>query len=328
MLSAVQPSNRLTLGNYLGALRNWAALQDRYDCLFFAVDLHVLTVEHDPKTLAGDTYAAVAAYLAAGVDPERCLLFAQSHVPEHAELAWILTCHSYMGELGRMTQYKDKSARQGANIRAGLFTYPALMAADILLYRTDLVPVGADQRQHVELTRDLAARMNNLYGGDLFVLPEPYIPEAGARIMNLQDPASKMSKTGPHPQGNIYLMDSDKEILKKIKSAVTDSGREISYADEKPGVKNLLNIQSAITGKSPSELVEGYRGKLYGALKAETAEMVVETVRPLRERVSELLADTPSLDRILRRGAQAARERARRTLRAVHERLGFLPGAL
>lgn len=324
MLSAVQPSNRLTLGNYLGALRSWAALQDRYDCLFFAVDLHVLTVEHDPRTLAEDTYSAVAAYLAAGIDPEKCLLFAQSHVPEHAELAWVLTCHAYMGELGRMTQFKDKSARQGANIRAGLFTYPALMAADILLYRTELVPVGADQKQHVELTRDLAERMNRLYGGDLFALPEPYIPAAGARIMNLQDPTAKMSKTGPHPQGNIYLSDSDKDILKKIKSAVTDSGREVTYSDEKPGVKNLLNIQSAITGRSPEELVEAYRGKLYGALKAETAEIVVEAVRPLRQRMSELMADRPALDRILRRGAEAARERARRTMRLVYERMGFL----
>lgn len=324
MLSAVQPSNRLTLGNYLGALKNWVKLQHDFDCYFFAVDLHAITAKQDPKELREQTYRAVATYIAAGIDPDKVTLFAQSHVPQHAELSWILTCHSYMGELGRMTQYKDKSAKQGQNIPAGLFTYPVLMAADILLYHTHLVPVGEDQKQHIELTRDLAIRMRNQYGEDLFTVPEVYIPPVGARVMSLQNPEAKMSKSDPDPNSAVYLNDTDDQIRKKIKRAVTDSGTEIAYADDKPGVKNLLNIQAAITGKAIPEIVASYQGKQYGHLKVETAEIVVEAVAPIRTRTEQLMADRSYLDQILARGAERARARAQKTLQTVYERVGFI----
>ncbi|MCC6556718.1 MAG: tryptophan--tRNA ligase [Polyangiaceae bacterium] len=326
MLSAVQPSNRLTIGNYLGALKNWVRLQGDHDCIFFAVDLHAITVAQEPEELRGQTYRAVATYIAAGIDPDRAMLFVQSHVPQHAELAWVLTCFAYMGELSRMTQFKDKSAKQGQNIPAGLFAYPVLMAADILLYQADLVPVGDDQKQHVELTRDLAARMNRLYGDDLFKIPAPCPPPIGARIMSLQDPTAKMSKSDPDPNSAIYLSDPDKVIEKKIKRAVTDSGSEITWDDAKPGIKNLLTIQAAITGKSPEEIVAQYAGKQYGHLKVDTAQIVVEAVRPIRERTDQLLQDLSYLDQILARGAEQARERAERTLVEVHRRVGFIPG--
>jgi tryptophanyl-tRNA synthetase len=326
LLSAVQPSNRLTLGNYLGAVKNWVQLQHDYDCIFFAVDLHSITVRQDPKELREQTYQAIATYIAAGINPEEATLFVQSHVSEHAELSWALTCFTYMGELNRMTQFKDKSAKQGQNIPAGLFVYPTLMAADILLYGTHLVPVGEDQKQHIELTRDLAIRMNNLYGKDLFVVPEVYIPPVGARIMSLQDPNSKMSKSDPDPNSAIYLSDTNDQILKKLKRAVTDSGTEITYEDTKPGVKNLLNIQAAITGKKPDELVASYAGKQYGHLKIDTAEIVTQSVGPLRDRVKELMADRGYLEALLQRGADKARARAQITLAKVYDRLGFLPG--
>ena len=325
MLSAVQPSNNLTLGTYLGALKNWVTLQSRYDCLFFAVDLHAVTVRQDPRQLQQWTYEALATYLACGIDPAHALLFVQSHVPEHAQLAWLLSCYAYMGELGRMTQYKDKSARQGESIGVGLFTYPALMAADILLYQTQLVPVGEDQRQHLELTRDLALRMNNLYGEDLFTLPEGYHPPVGARIMSLADPTIKMSKSDPDPGSCIYLSDSDDVIRKKVKRAVTDSGSEITYEEQKPGIRNLLNIQAAITGKAVPELVAFYAGKQYGHLKVDTGELVAQAVGPIRDRVRDILADRSSLERTLRDGADQARERAQKTLALAYERVGFIP---
>ncbi|OFZ01752.1 MAG: tryptophan--tRNA ligase, partial [Bdellovibrionales bacterium GWB1_52_6] len=271
MLSAIQPSSQLTIGNYIGALRNWVKLQENYDCIFFAVNLHAITVRQDPKMLLEQTYRAIATYLAAGIHPEDAAVFIQSQVPEHTELAWILTCNSYMGELNRMTQFKDKSAKQGANIPAGLFTYPVLMASDILLYDTELVPIGHDQKQHVELTRDIAIRMNNTYGKDLFKVPEVYIPPVGARIMSLQDPTAKMSKSDPDVSSAIYLTDTDDQIRKKLKRAVTDSGTEITDDDTKPGIRNLLAIQSSLTGKSIPELVLSYAGKQYGHLKLETA---------------------------------------------------------
>ncbi len=326
MLSAVQPSNRLTLGNYLGALRNWVQLQHDYDCLFFAVDLHAITVRQDPAELREQTYRAVATYIAAGIHPVEATLFVQSHVPEHAELSWVLTCNTYMGELNRMTQYKDKSAKQGANIPAGLFIYPTLMAADILLYDTQLVPVGQDQKQHLELTRDVAIRMNNVYGKNTFVVPEVYTPPIGARIMSLQDPTTKMSKSDPDPNSAVYLSDTADQIIKKIKRAVTDSGSEITYEDTKPGVKNLLDIQAAITGKKTEDLVASYAGKMYGHLKVDTAELVAQTLSPIRDEVEKMMKDRAELERILKRGAENARARARITLNRLYDRLGLAPG--
>lgn len=326
MLSAVQPTNKLTLGTYLGALKNWAKLQHQYDCLFFAVDLHAITARQDPKVLRENTYRAIATYLASGIDPDHCTLFVQSHVPQHAQLSWILTCYSYMGELSRMTQFKDKSSKQGQNIPTGLFTYPVLMASDILLYRTKLVPVGEDQKQHIELTRDIAGRFNNLYGEDIFTMPEPYIAPIGARIMSLQNPASKMSKSDPDLNGTLFLDDSDDVILKKVKRAVTDSGSEIVLADDKPGVKNLLTIQSAITGKSIQDIVATYVGKQYGHLKVDTAEICVQAIKPIREETERLMGDLTHLNGILKRGAESARERAQKTVALVEERLGFIPG--
>lgn len=325
MLSAVQPSNKLTLGNYLGALKNWVTHQHDYDCLFFAVDLHTITVKQDPIQLREQTYRVLAIYLAAGIDPETATLFVQSHVPEHAELAWIFNCFVYMGELSRMTQFKDKSAKE-KNVRTGLFTYPALMAADILLYHTHLVPVGEDQKQHVEITRDIAIRMNKTYGEDLFTLPEHFPPPVGARIMSLQNPLSKMSKSDPDPLSAIYLTDSNDQIVKKFKKAVTDSGTEITYEENKPGVRNLIHIQAAILQKSPADIVAGYAGKQYGHLKLETADIVASAVGPIRDKTEKLMADQAYLDTLLRRGAIRARERAQKTLKTVHERLGFIPG--
>jgi tryptophanyl-tRNA synthetase len=321
----MQPTNLLTIGNYLGALKNWVKLQKDYDCIFFAVDLHSITLRQDPKELRDATYRAVATYIAGGIDPETATLFAQSHVSEHAELAWVLGCFAYMGELSRMTQFKDKSAKQGQNISTGLFSYPVLMAADILLYRTNLVPVGEDQKQHLELTRDIAIRMNNVYGQDLFVVPEPYIPPVGARIMSLQDPSAKMSKSDPDASATIFLTDSDDVIKKKVKKAVTDSGSEITYDDSKPGVKNLLHIQSAITGKSTQELVSAYTGKMYGHLKMDTADIVAAAVAPIRAEVDRLLGDRSYLDGILKRGAERARARAHPLVAEVYRRIGFLP---
>ncbi len=326
MLSAIQPSNRLTLGNYLGALKNWVELQKNYECLFFAVDLHTLTVRQDPKELREQTYLALATYIAAGIDPEEATLFVQSHVPEHAELSWILSCFAYMGELGRMTQFKDKSARQGQNVSSGLFIYPVLMAADILLYRTNLVPVGEDQKQHLEITRDIALRMNHIYGDDLFTIPEIYMPKVGARIMSLQNPEAKMSKSDPDPNSAVYLIDTDDQIRKKIKRAVTDSGSEITYDESKLGVKNLLDISSAITGQTHQELVESYVGKQYGHLKVDTAERVVSILSPIRDQTQRLLGDRTYLDSLLKRGAERARKKAQKTLSLVYDRVGLVRG--
>lgn len=332
LLSALTPSNRVTLGNYIGAIRNWSKLQNDYDCIFFAVDQHAITERKDPKQLRELTYLAVASYIAAGIDPAKAILFVQSHVTAHVELAWVLTCQTNMGELGRMTQYKDKSQKHGESIPAGLFMYPVLMASDILLYQTDLVPVGADQKQHIELARDLAIRMNHHFGKDaagkaapLFKIPEPWIPPVGAKIMSLQDPTKKMSKSDADPHASVFLDDEDKEIEKKLKRAVTDSGTEITDDDAKPGVKNLLTIQSVLTEKAIPELVASYAGKMYGHLKVDTAEIVVNHVRPIREEMKRLLADKGELDRVLRKGADAARARAQPTLASVYERIGFIP---
>ncbi len=325
LLSGIQPTNRLTIGNYIGAIKNWVRLQNEYDCYFIAVDLHSITARQDPKELRDNTWFAIATYIASGIDPSKSVLFVQSHVRQHAELAWALNCFTYMGELSRMTQFKDKSTRAGSNIPVGLFTYPALMAADILLYDTDLVPVGADQKQHIELTRDVAIRMNGIYGADTFKVPKPYIAEIGARIMDLQDPTSKMSKSASSESGAVYLSDSPKEIEKKIKRATTDSGTTIEFNDEKPGVKNLISIQSVISGRSPDEIVAGYQGKMYGHLKVDTAEMVIAELKPVQERTAQLLNDKGELLRILRDGAARASERAEQKLRLVFDRIGFAP---
>jgi len=325
ILSGIQPSSHLTLGNYLGALKNWVLLQKDYNCYFVAVDLHTITVRQDPKALREQTYLTLATYLASGIDPQNAAIFVQSHVSEHAELGWILNCFAYMGELNRMTQFKDKSAKQGQNIPVGLFTYPTLMAGDILLYQTHLVPVGEDQRQHLEITRDLALRMNHIYGDDLFVIPEVYNPPVGARIMSLQDPTSKMSKSDPNLNGSIFLLDSSDDILRKMKRAVTDSGSEITYEEQKPGVRNLINIQAAILNQKPEAIVAQYAGKQYGQFKMDTAEIVATAVRPLREQTLKLMSDLSYLDSVLAQGAEKARIKAAITLSRVYDRVGFIP---
>lgn len=326
LLSAVQPTHQLHIGNYLGAIRNWVQLQNQYDCIFFAVDLHAITVRQDPKRLKNYTYNVIANYLAAGIDPKSSILFAQSHVPEHAELGWVLTCFSGMGELSRMTQFKDKSAKQ-ETIGTGIFVYPALMAADILLYQTDLVPVGEDQKQHVELTRDLAEKMNRFFNEDFFKLPNPYHPPVGARIMSLQNPEAKMSKSDGDPTATIFMNDSDDEIKKKFKRAVTDSHPTIQEKDLSPGVLSLLSMQAAFTGKDVKAIHQAYVGRQYGYLKMATADIVVAGVKPIRDKAQELLKDLPALDKIMKAGAEKARERASKTLAGVYARLGFLPKA-
>ncbi|WP_341502224.1 tryptophan--tRNA ligase [Gallaecimonas sp. GXIMD4217] len=327
VLSGAQPSGQLTLGNYLGALRQWDRMQDEYDCLYCIVDLHAITVRQDPRSLYEASLDSLALYLACGIDPERSTVFVQSHVPEHTQLAWILNCYTQFGELSRMTQFKDKSARFADNINAGLFTYPALMAADILLYGADQVPVGNDQKQHLELSRDVATRFNNLYG-EIFKVPEPFIPKVGARIMSLQDPTKKMSKSDENQGNFIGLLEEPKKIAKKIKRAVTDSEEPPRVAfdvDNKPGVSNLMGILSAITGKSLPEIEAEYSDKMYGHLKTDVADAVVDLIEPVQARFRELREDRPTLDAIMKRGAEQAQARAQATLKQVYEVLGFVP---
>jgi tryptophanyl-tRNA synthetase len=327
VLSGIQPTaESFHLGNYLGAIRQWVALQDDHDAFYFVPDLHAITVEHDPKTLAARTRNAVAQLLALGLEPDRCTVFVQSHVAEHTQLEWVLGCLTGFGEASRMTQFKDKSSKQGSDrTTVGLFTYPILQASDILLYQPDRVPVGEDQRQHVELTRDLAQRFNSRFGKALTV-PEPYILPGAAKIQDLQDPSAKMSKSASSPAGIVDLLDDPKVTAKKIRSAVTDTEREIRFdPDAKPGISNLLTIYSALTDRKISELEADYAGKGYGDLKKDLADVVAEFVEPLRERVRTYLDDPAELDRVLARGATRAREIAGATLAAVHERIGFLP---
>ncbi len=327
VFSGIQPtSESFHLGNYLGAVRQWVAMQDEHDAMYCVVDLHAITVEHDPKQLTHRSRVSAAQLLAAGIDPDRCILFVQSHVVEHAELAWVLGCLTGFGEASRMIQFKDKAQREGADrATIGLFTYPVLMAADILLYRTNLVPVGEDQRQHLELTRDLAQRFNSRFGGKLMVVPEPYILEATAKILDLQNPAKQMSKS-LGGAGCLFLLDEPAANAKKVRSAVTDSGRDIVFdAANRPGLANLLTIQSALTGRTIEELVDAYAGRGYGDLKKEVVEAVTAFVAPFRDRAKKYLDDPAELDRILARGAEQARELAARTLAAVYERVGFLP---
>ncbi len=327
IFSGMQPtSDSLHLGNYLGALTQWVALQDGNEAIYCVVDLHALTVGPDPAVLRERTRRTAAQYLAAGVDPERSTLFVQSHVAEHAELAWILSCHTGFGEASRMTQFKDKSAKQGAEgTTVGLFTYPVLMAADILLYDTAKVPVGEDQRQHLELTRDLAQRLNSRFGAGTFVVPEPHIVKETAKIYDLQDPTAKMSKSAGSPNGLIELLDNPKTIAKRIRSAVTDAGREIRFDPEhKAGVSNLLTIFSALSGRGIAELEADFDGKGYGDLKVALADLVVEWVTPFQARVHDYLDDPAALDAVLAAGAEKAREIAAPTLDRVYERSGLL----
>jgi tryptophanyl-tRNA synthetase len=327
VLSGIQPtSDSYHLGNYIGAVRQWVALQDEFEPFFFIADQHAITVEHDPKALRERTLRAAAQLLAAGVDPQRSAIFVQSHLPEHAQLAWVMECLTGFGEARRMTQFKDKSAKGGEGASSvGLFAYPMLMAADILLYRPQYVPVGEDQRQHLELTRDLAQRFNHRYK-KTFRLPEPYILKETAKIFDLQQPASKMSKTGSSPSGLIELLDDPAISAKKIRSAVTDSDTVVRFEEtEKPGVSNLLTIYSALTGRSVDDLERQYAGRGYGDFKGDLAEVVVEFVTPFRTRTLELLDDRAELDAVLAQGASRAREVASRTLADVYERVGFLP---
>ena len=324
IFSGIQPSGDLTIGNYLGALKNWVKLQNEYDCYFCIVDLHAITVRQKPADLRRRSLELLSIYIAAGISPEKNTLFIQSHVPAHAELSWILTCNTYMGELSRMTQYKDKSQKYGNSIGAGLFNYPSLMAADILLYNTDLVPVGKDQTQHLELTRDLANRFNSAYS-DTFKIPEGYIPKEGAKIMDLQEPTKKMSKSSDNPNSFILIMDPPEVIRKKISRAVTDSLGVINYSDDQPGVKNLLNIISAIKGISPEELVENYKGKGYADLKKDAADAIVDELAPIQEKVKELLKDKKYLESIYKEGAQKASYAAAKTLRKVQKKVGMIP---
>ena len=327
MLSGIKPSGDLTLGSYLGAIKNWAERADQFDCYYFMADLHALTVRQNPADLRRRTLEQLAQYVACGLDPEKNTLFIQSHVPAHAELGWILNCYAMFGELSRMTQFKDKSAKNADNINGGLFTYPALMAADILLYQPDYVPVGDDQKQHVELTRDIAHRFNGIYG-DVFRIPEPYIPKIGARVMDLLDPTSKMSKSDDIGNGRVCLMDKPEDILRKFKRAVTDSDTSehcVRYSPEdKPGVANLMQIYSSCTGLSFAQIEADFTGHGYGDFKKAVGEAVVETLAPIREQASHLMADKAYLEQLCRTGAEKASYIAAKTLRKVYKKVGLV----
>lgn len=327
IFSGIQPSGDLTLGNYLGAVKNWAALQDEYQCYYCVVDLHAITVRQDPAALRKRTLDVMSILIASGIDPEANVLYMQSHVSAHAELAWLLNCFTYMGELSRMTQFKEKSAKAGDNINAGLFTYPVLMAADILLYQADLVPVGVDQKQHLELTRDIAIRFNNIYG-DVFTVPEPYIPRAGAKIMSLQEPEKKMSKSDENTNAFIALLDPPNVIARKLKRAVTDSDGEIRFAEEKPGVSNLLTIYSAITGKAMPECEKEFAGQGYGVLKQGVTDAVIAELEPLQKRYHEVRGDKAFLEKIMTENAEKAAYAARKTLSKVQRKIGLAPRRL
>ncbi|MCB9229617.1 MAG: tryptophan--tRNA ligase [Deltaproteobacteria bacterium] len=328
ILSGIQPSNGLHLGNLLGAVKNWTALQDEHHCYYMMVDLHAITVNQSPEELRDACYRGVAAYLAAGLDPGKSALFLQSHVGAHSQLAWLMICSAYMGELSRMTQFKDKSARQAQNIPAGLFVYPALMAADILIYQADLVPVGSDQKQHIELTRNLAERLNQRYSHPLFRVPEPFIAETGCRVMDLQEPLNKMSKSAVSEKGTIFLGDSDRQIIKKFKSAVTDSGSELGdYESASPGVRNLIDLLAALTQRSHQDVMNEFSGRQYGFLKLAAAEAAVAVIAPIRTRIDELMEDRAYLDQVLQQGAMKASAVAEKTLRNVMDTFGFVPPA-
>lgn len=322
LFSGMQATGNLTLGNYLGALKNWVTLSDEYECFYSVVDMHSITVRQDPATLRKRARALLTLYIAAGLDPEKNCIYYQSHVSGHAELSWILNCFTYMGELNRMTQFKDKAAKHADNINAGLFTYPVLMAADILLFQSDVVPVGIDQMQHLEITRDIAQRFNGIYG-DVFTIPEPYIGKVGAKIMSLQDPTKKMSKSDENPNGSIYLMDDPDTIIRKCKRAVTDSEAQILYRDEQPGVKNLIDIYRACTNKSVEEVLKEFDGKGYGEFKMAVGEAVVSVLKPLQDEVARLEKDKTYIDSVIKNNAEKANYYAMKTLRKVQKKIGF-----
>jgi len=323
IFSGIQPTGCITLGNYVGALKNWVNLQNDYNCIFSVVDLHSITVRQDPADLRKRCMDFLCQYLAAGINSEDNIVFFQSHASGHAELSWILNCFTYMGELSRMTQFKDKSAKHADNINAGLFTYPVLMAADILLYKTDLVPVGVDQKQHLELCRDIAIRFNHIYG-DVFTVPEGFIPKEGARIMSLQDPTSKMSKSDPNVNGFVSILDDTDTIMRKFKKAVTDSDGEIAYREGKHGINNLINIYSAVTGKTAEETVNEFSGKGYGDFKMAVGEVVAAELKPIRERYEDLRKNKDYLEQIYKSGAERANKLSNRTLNKVKRKVGFV----
>lgn len=322
LFSGMQATGNLTLGNYLGALKNWVNLADEYTTFFSVVDMHSITVRQDPAELRRRARALLTLYIAAGLDPEKNCIYYQSHVSGHAELAWILNCFTYMGELNRMTQFKDKAAKHADNINAGLFTYPVLMAADILLYQADVVPVGKDQLQHLEITRDIAQRFNAIYG-DVFTIPEPYMGKAGAKIMSLQDPAKKMSKSDENPNASIYLMDYKDTILRKFKRAVTDSEAQVRYREEQPGIRNLIDIYGVCTKKTPEEVEREFDGKGYGEFKIAVGEAVAAELAPLQARVAELSKDKAYIDSVIKNNAEKAEYYANKTLRKVQKKIGF-----
>ncbi|WP_142414299.1 tryptophan--tRNA ligase [Hathewaya massiliensis] len=326
IFSGIQPSGNLTLGNYLGAIKNWVKLQEEYDCYYCVVDLHAITVKQEPKDLRRRTLEVLATYIASGIDPEKNTIFIQSHVSTHAEAAWLLNCNTYIGELFRMTQYKDKSQRYGESVSAGLLTYPVLMAADILLYNADLVPVGKDQKQHLELTRDLAQRFNNLYS-PTFTIPEPYISDSGAKIMDLQEPTKKMSKSAENPNSYILIMDPPEVIRKKINRAVTDSIGKVKYTEEQLGVKNLITILSVITGMTIEEIEEKYKDLGYAEFKNDVAEAIISELEPIQNKIKELLEDKKYLEEIYKKGAEKATYVSRKILRKMQKKMGFIPVA-
>ena len=323
IFSGIQPTGVFTLGNYLGALQNWVKMQDDFRCLYCVVDLHSLTIRQEPKQLRENTLSALALLLAVGIDPEKSVLFIQSHVPAHAEMCWLLDCYIPYGELSRMTQFKDKSAAHADNVNAGLFTYPALMAADILLYKADLVPVGADQKQHLELSRNTAIRFNNIYG-DVLTVPEPYIPKEAGRVMNLQNPTKKMSKSDANPKSYISILDKPEVIVKKFKSAVTDSESEVVYREGKDGVNNLLTIYSAVTGMNIPQAEQQFAGKGYGDFKLAVGQAVAEHLLPIQESYAKISADKAYLAEVYRAGAQRALGMGSRTLQKVYKKIGLV----
>ena len=322
LYSAMQPTGNLTLGNYLGALKNWVTLSDEYECFYSVADMHSITVRQDPATLKKRARNLIILFIAAGIDPEKACIYYQSHVSAHAELTWILNCFTYMGELSRMTQFKDKSAKHADNINSGLFTYPVLMAADILLYQSDLVPVGIDQMQHLEITRDIAERFNNIYG-DVFTIPEAYIGKQGAKIMSLQDPTKKMSKSDENPNGSIYLMDDEDTVRRKCRRAITDSEGVMRYSESQPGLMNLIDIYGTCTGKTPDDIVKDFDGQGYGVFKDAVADAINGILHPLHERIKGLESDKSYIDKIIKENAEKAGYYANKTLRKVQKKVGF-----
>lgn len=322
-LSLIQPTSIPTLGNYLGAMRGWPSFQEDFDTVFGIADLHSITVRQDPKKLREQTIQLYAQLLSVGLDPDKSILFIQSHVPQHSQLGWILNCYTMFGELNRMTQFKDKSQQHSDNVNSGLFTYPCLMAADILLYQADVVPVGADQKQHLEIARDIAERFNGVYG-NVFTVPEPYIPQNGARVMSLADPTRKMSKSDPNPKGTVYLTDEPNIIMKKFKSAVTDSEMSVRYADGKDGINNLMTIYSAVTGDSFEKIEADFAGKGYGDFKSAVGEAVVAELEPVQKKYKEYMADKAYLQEQWTKGAEIAQRVSQRTLDKAMKKIGFL----